>query len=75
MDWAINALLNEEIINGLDILVLASVGCADNSTDSNCVLINQVDGLLWIDYETLGCAENILLFNVEVPVIETLAEA
>jgi hypothetical protein len=69
MNWAIDALFNKEIVDSLDILVLASVSRTNDSTYTNCILVNQVDSLLWIDHESFSRAENILLFNVEVPVI------
>jgi hypothetical protein len=59
--------LNEEVVDSLDVFVLASVGRSENGTNSDGVLIAEVDALLGVDYISLGCAVDVLLLNVEVP--------
>ena len=49
MDRDVNVALDQEVVDGLSVLVLASVGGTENGADTNGVLVNQVDSLLRVD--------------------------
>jgi hypothetical protein len=66
VDVNIDVALNEEVIDSLDVLVLASVGRAENGTDADGVLIAEIDALLGVDYVAFGGAVDVLLLDVEV---------
>jgi hypothetical protein len=66
MDGTIDLLLYQEVIYRFNIFVFASVRRADDRANPYCVLVDQVDGFLGIDHESLSRAEDILLFDVEV---------
>jgi hypothetical protein len=66
VDDGVNVSLDQEIVNGLGIFVLSSVGSTENNTDTNGVLINQVDSLLGIDDVSVGGAVDVLLLNIKV---------
>lgn len=57
----VNVALDQEVVDGLGVLVLASVGGTEDGADTNGVLVNQVDGLLRVDNVAVLCA-------VDVPV-------
>jgi hypothetical protein len=67
VDINLDVALNKEVVDSLDVFVLASVGRSENGTNSDGVLIAEVDALLGVDYISLGCAVDVLLLNVEVP--------
>ena len=66
MDRAINVLLHQKIIDRLNILILPSVGGANDSTDTNSILINELHSFLRVDYVTILGAVDIALLNLEV---------
>ena len=67
VDGAINFVLHKEIIDCLDILVLSSVGGANDGADTNSVLVNELDSLLWVDNIAFIGAVDITFFNIEIP--------
>ena len=67
VNWAVDVLLGEQVVDGFGVLVLASVGRAQDRTDTNCVLIHKVDRLLWVnDIPIVGTVDELLL-NIKVP--------
>ncbi len=66
MDGAIDVLLNQKIINGLDIFVFPSVGRPNDSTDTDGILVNQVDRFLRVDHVAIFGAKTIAFFNFKV---------
>jgi hypothetical protein len=60
MDWSIQVLLNQQVIDTLDVLVFAGVGGSKNGADTNGVLVNKVDTLLGINDEAILSTENVL---------------
>jgi hypothetical protein len=66
VDWAVNALLNQEVVDSLDILVFSSVRGSQDSADTDGVLVNQLDGFFGIDHIALVGTEDVLLFDVKV---------
>jgi hypothetical protein len=63
MNWNINVLLDQQIVNSLYIFVLASIRSSYNGTDTNRVLIDQADGLLRIDHVSRVCNIDVLKSN------------
>ncbi|KAI6764746.1 hypothetical protein HG531_012633 [Fusarium graminearum] len=66
VNWDIKVALNEEIVDGLDILVLTSISRSKNSTHTNGVLVTQVNGLFWIHDKTIRRTVDELLVNLKV---------
>lgn len=66
VDGAVNATLNKQVVDGLDVLILTSVGSTDNGTDTNCVLIHQIDSLLGVDDKAGSGTVDVLLLNIKV---------
>lgn len=66
MDWAVDILLDEEVIDGFDILVFTGVCRPDDRTDTNSVLIHQIDGLCRINDVAILGAEDVALLDLEV---------
>jgi hypothetical protein len=66
VDVHVNVALNQEIVDGLCVLVLASVGGTQNGADTDGVLVDKVDGLLGVDYVAVLGAVDVLLLDVEV---------
>ena len=66
VDGAVNFLLNQEIIDCLDILVLAGIRCANDGANTNGVLIDQVDGLFGVNHVAVLSAEDVTFLNFEV---------
>ena len=67
VDRGVQTLLAEQIVDGLDVLILASVSGAEDGADSNGVFIHQVDRLLRIDHVAVGSAVYELLIYFEIP--------
>ena len=66
MDWAINASLNQQIVDLLGVLVLSSVSSSKDGADTDGVLVDKVNGLLGVDYVAVLGAVNVLLLDIEV---------
>ena len=66
VDGAVDLLLNEKIIDRLDILILASVGCANDGTNTNGILVDEVDGLFGVNDVAVLSAEDVTFLNFEV---------
>jgi hypothetical protein len=66
VDVYVNVTLNQEIIDGLCVLVLAGVCGSQDGADTNGVLVDKVNGLLGVDYVAVLGAVNVLLLDVEV---------
>ena len=70
MNWAVNVLLDQKVIDTLDILIFAGVSCANDDADADCVLINECDGLFGVDHVAVGCAVHILINLVNLGHLE-----
>ena len=66
VDGAIDLLLNEEIVDCLDILVLASVSCANYGANTNGILVDEVDGLFGVNDVAVLSTEDVTFLNFEV---------
>jgi len=66
VDGAINVLFDKQIIDSLDIFILAGIGRANNSTDTNRVLIYQLDSLFGIDHVAVFRAVDVAVLDLEV---------
>lgn len=66
VDGDIHAPLNQEVVDGLDILVLTSVSGTENSTDTDGVLVAKVNSLIGVQDEAIGGAHDELLLNLKV---------
>jgi hypothetical protein len=66
MNNRINLLLNQQIIDSLRILIFTRVSRAQNNTNTNRILIHELDRLLGINNISLGCAEHVFLLDLEV---------
>ena len=66
VDRAVDIALHQEVIDRLDVLVLTSVSGTKDSTDTDRVLVNQVNGLLGVDNVALLGTVDISLLDVEV---------
>lgn len=66
MDWTVNVSFNQQVVDLLGILVLSSVGSAENGADANGVLIDKVDGFLGIDHVAIRRAVDKLLLDIKV---------
>jgi hypothetical protein len=66
VDVDIDLALNKEVVDGLDIFVLASVCGSEDGADADGVLIAEIDALLGVDYVAISCAVDVLLLDVEV---------
>ena len=60
MDANIEVTFNEEVVNGLDILVFARVRSANDGTDTDGILVYQIDTFLGINDPSLFSAVYIL---------------
>ncbi|KAI6756732.1 hypothetical protein HG530_011330 [Fusarium avenaceum] len=66
MNGNIDITLNEEVVDGLDILVLAGVGSSENSAHTDGVLVTQINSLIGIHNESIRRAVDELLVNLKV---------
>lgn len=66
VNWGVEAPLDQQIIDGLDILILASVGGTENDTDTNGVLIDKIHGLLGVNDISGRSTVDIFLLDLEV---------
>lgn len=66
VDRHIEVLLNQQVIDSLDVLVLARVRGAEDGADTNGVLINEVDRLLGVNDVAVGRAVDELLLDLKV---------
>lgn len=53
MNRGVQATLNQQVIDGLDILILACVGGSEDAADTDCVLVDKIDSLLGVDHVSL----------------------
>lgn len=60
VDSNVEITFNEKIVDSLDILVFSSVSCTNDSADTNCVFVNQVNTLLWINDPSFFRAVDVL---------------
>jgi len=60
VNWAIDVLLDQKVIDSLNIFILAGVSCANDDADADCVLVNECDGLFGVNHVAVGCAIHIL---------------
>lgn len=66
MDWAVDVLLDEEVVDGFDVLVFSGICSSDNSTNTNSIFIHQIDGLRRINHVAILSAEDVALIDFEV---------
>jgi hypothetical protein len=66
VDRNVNVALNQEVVDGLGVFVLASVGGTKNGTDTNGVFVDQIYRLLGVDYVAVLCAVDVLFLDVKV---------
>jgi hypothetical protein len=66
VDVAVDIALNEEVIDGFCVLVLAGVGCSEDGADTDCVLVYEFDGFLGVDDIAILCAVDVLFLDIEV---------
>lgn len=66
VDGAIDAFLDQEVIDGLDVFILSRVRGTQDGTDADGVLVDQADGLLGIDHVAVLGAEGVLLLDIKV---------
>ena len=62
----LESLLTEQVVDGLHVLILASIGSTQNAADADGVLVNQVDSLLGVDDVAVRGAVDELLIDLEV---------
>lgn len=66
MNRGVESLCDQGVIDPLDILVLSGVCRSKNRTDTNGVLIHQLDSLGGIDHVSCLCARDQFLIDLEV---------
>lgn len=66
VDGTLDTLLDQEIVDCLDVLILASVGSSEDTTYANGVFIDELDRLLWVDDISILRAEDVFLLNLKV---------
>lgn len=66
MDVYVNVTLDQKIVDGLCVLVLAGVCGTQNGANTDGVLVDKVNGLLGVDYVAVLGAVYVLLLDVEV---------
>jgi hypothetical protein len=66
MNNRVNLLLNQQIIDSLRILIFTRVSRAQNNTNTNCILIHEINSLLGINDISLRCAVHVFLIDLEV---------
>ena len=66
MDGAVDLLLDQEVVDGFDVLVFSRVGGADDGADTDGVLVHELDGLLGVDHEAILSAEDVTFFDLKV---------
>lgn len=66
MDRDVNVALDQEVVDGLGVLVLASVSGTEDGADTNGVLVDQVDSLLRVDNEAVLCAVDVPVSSVSI---------
>jgi len=67
VDWAVDIPLSKQSVNLLHVLILAGVGEANDSTNTDGVLVDEVDGFFRVDDISLVGAVDVLLLDVKVP--------
>jgi hypothetical protein len=67
MDRAIDLLLDQQVVDGLDVLVLARVRCPQDRTNANGILIHQIDRFFRINHVPRLRAVDIFLLDIEIP--------
>jgi hypothetical protein len=67
VNWGVEALFNQKVIDCLGVLVLAVESRAKNHANANGILVNELNSLLGINHEALGCAIDIALVYIKVP--------
>ena len=66
MDRDIKALTNEEIVDSLDVLVLARVCGAENDADADGVFVYKLNSLFRVNDESVGGAVDEFLLDLKV---------
>jgi hypothetical protein len=66
MDGNVKVALDQQVVDGLCVLVLAGVGRAENGADTNGVLVDEIDSLLRVDNVAILGAVDILLLDIKV---------
>ena len=66
VDGAVDFVLHEQVVDAFDVLVFAGVGCADDGTDADGVLVDEFDSLFRIDDKAFVGAVDVAFFDVEV---------
>lgn len=66
VDRHIEVLLNQQVIDSLDVLVLARVRGTQDGADTDGILVNKVDRLLGVNDVAVGRAVDELLLDLEV---------
>lgn len=60
VDSNVKVTFNEKVIDSLDVLIFSGVCCTNDSADTDCVFVNQVNTLLWIDDPSILSAVDVL---------------
>lgn len=66
VDGDVNVLGDEQVVDGLGVLVATSVSGAENGHNTNGVLVDEVNSFLRVDQETITLAEDVLFVNLKV---------
>ena len=66
MDRAVDFLLDQEVVDGFDVLVLAGVGGADDGADTDRVLVDELDSFGGVDHVAVFGAVDVAFFDFEV---------
>ncbi len=66
MNAAIEVLLDQQIVDGLDIFILARVCHAQDDANADCILIHSFDRLFWIDNIAILRAVDIAFLDVQI---------
>lgn len=66
MDRGVHALLDQQIVNSLDILVFSSVCRSQNRTDTDGVFVDQIHALFRVNYIAFVRAVDVALLDIEV---------
>jgi hypothetical protein len=65
VDWSLQTLGYEEVVDCLDVFILAVEGGAENEADADGVFVNEFDGLFGVEDEALVGAEDVLFISRE----------
>lgn len=67
MDRTIDLLVDQQVVDGFDVLVLARVRGPQDRTNANGILVHQVDRFFRINHIPRLRAVDIFLLDIEIP--------